>query len=735
MQIAMPTERRSRWLRPLIAACALLCAVAGQAQTAAERPRIQVEHYDITAELQPRTHRLVAQAVVKFTALEDISVASFELHNALRPTKITDAAGHVITAERISQDNAIRVALPDGLQKGQSTTLTFDYEGTLSSADDSPVQGLKLAYVGDGTSYLLYAGRWFPVVGYGTNRFTANIKLTVPSNWSVIGTGLQRTAAAAAVRPTVLPEAGQPHLVLASYAQDDQRPQLKRGRPAESKQAPAAKPSSRERTIEKKTPEREAEPSSASTKTFNLVCDTPSFPGTIIAGQFVETTSNAAGLNLHLFFKAAHKDLATQYSDTAVKEFQYYAAQFGPPLSNTLHIVELPDDTVPVAWAPEIAAIASHSLLGKVNYRLLANTIAHQWFGVTISPATKSDWWLSDGFARYEQARYVEYAAGRTAFEEAIKDLEVGALAYDTVPLAQIGRYDTFSPEFQSLTTDKGAIVLNMLRWVLGDNAFDKTVQQFVKQNRGKPVGVADLRKIAEANYGEQLTWFFSQWLDSTGAPEFKTKYTVYRLGNGKGFKVVGEIDQDLDLFRMPVELKIETDGQSEDKRIEVVGTNSAFQVETFGRPRRVIVDPDNRVLKNSADLRTRASILRGQGLVEQGDLAGALQEFQKSLDSNKNSSLAHYRIAEVFFLQHNFQAAANEYREALNGDGEPRWTEVWSHIQLGKIFDITGQRERATNEYRQALQTNDDTQGAMEEARKYLQAPYSQEAGSSNGI
>ena len=47
----------------------------------------------------------------------------------------------------------------------------------------------------------------------------------------------------------------------------------------------------------------------------------------------------------------------------------------------------------------------------------------------------------------------------------------------------------------------------------------------------------------------------------------------------------------------------------------------------------------------------------------------------------------------------------------------------MWSHIQLGKIFDVTGQRERATNEYRQALQTNETTQGAMDEARKYLQA------------
>ena len=87
-----------------------------------------------------------------------------------------------------------------------------------------------------------------------------------------------------------------------------------------------------------------------------------------------------------------------------------------------------------------------------------------------------------------------------------------------------------------------------------------------------------DFRAIAEKNYGDQLTWFFSQWLDSTGAPEFKVKYTTYRLGGnccqeaqGKqerspGFRVTGEISQDLDLFRMPVDLRIDTDGKTENQ-------------------------------------------------------------------------------------------------------------------------------------------------------------------------
>jgi aminopeptidase N len=641
---------------------------------AADKLRLRVDNYQIDVDITPHTHKLSARAKVKFTALENLNVATFELNNDLRVTTVTDDAGKLLSAERVTQDSTVRVQLARDLAKDSSATLTFDYEGTLDSADNSPVPGLKMASVSDDTSYLLYAGRWFPVNGYGTNRFTSTINVTVPSHMVVIGSGKETSASA-------------------------------------SKQ-PAGR--------------------SESTKTSSFVWDKPSFPGTIVAGAFQEFKSNEAGIDLHVFFKPTHQNSGTQYTETALKEFTYFETLYGPALSTTLKVVEIPDDTVPSAWAPEIAAVASRAITEKVNYRLLANTIAHQWWGVSVSPATRDDWWLSDGFARYSEARYVEQAAGQAGLEEVVKDMSVGALAYDTVPLSSASKLDLFSPEFQSLVTDKGAMILHMLRWVEGDQKYDQSMRTFASQYAGKSATQDDFRTIAEKYYGDNLAWFFSQWLDSTGAPEFKTKYAVYRLGNKcppadhcPGFRVVGQIAQDLDLFRMPVDLKIDTDGKTENKRIDVVGTNSAFTVETFGKPRRIAVDPDNRVLKNSTDVRIRASIQRGQALVQQGDFAGALSEYNKALDANKNSSLAHYRVAEVFFEQHNYQAAANAYREALNGDGEPRWTEVWSHISLGKIFDITGQRERAVAEYRQATQTNDNTQGALEEARKYLQKPF----------
>ena len=637
---------------------------------AAEKLRLRVNDYQIDAELSPHTHNISAHVKVTFTALENLSVVSFELHNALRVSKVVDDKGKPLNAERVTADSTVRVPLPNGLAKDAQTSLTFDYEGQLDSADDSPVQGLKLASISDDSSYLLYAGRWFPVNGYGINRFTATMNISVPAHLVVIGSGKETIS---------------------------------------------------------NTPPKKGTAGGAPLKTYSFTWDKPSFPGTILVGQFQEFKSDEAGMDLHVFFQPVHQNLGASYAETAVKEFTYFITLYGTPPSSKLNIVEIPDDTVPSAYAPEIAAIASRGITEKINYRLLANTIAHQWWGVSVSPDSRDDWWLADGFARYSEALYVENAAGSAGLEEAVKDMSVGALAYDTVPLSSVGKLDVFSPEFQSLVTDKGAMILHMLRWVLGDAKFNQVMRTFATEYAGKSANLDEFKAICEKSYGDQLTWFFSQWLDSTGAPEFKSKYTVYRLGNGKGFRVVGEISQDLDLFRMPVQLKIDTDGKTEVKRIDVVGTNSPFSIETFGKPRRVQIDPDNRVLKNSSEIKLRASIMRGQALVQQGDMAGALTEYNKALEVNKNSSLAHYRVAEVFFEQKNYQAAANAYREALNGDGEPRWTEVWSHIRLGNIFDITGQRERATNEYRQALQTNDNTQGAQEEARKYLQKPYEQ--------
>jgi len=626
---------------------------------AAERSNINITGYVIDAQLDPAEHTLKATAKVTFTATDTVSTAIFELHNALKIDSVVDEQHHPLSGER-GPNATISVALPVPLSKGAAATFTFVYSGTLSGTEESPVEGLKVAAIEDPITYLLYAARWFPIVGYLTDRFTAEIHVTIPAGYRVIGSG----------------SSGSPH-------------------------------------------------SGSGGMEYSFNWTKASFPGTIIAGKFEDPMVVAGSPNVKVYLTAAHKQSGADYAQTANKEFDFFGETFGEGPSHLLNVVELPDDTLPAYWAPEIAAIAGARIADRNNYRLLANTMARQWWGCMVSPATLNDAWITNGMSRYGELMYVEKNSGQTALQAAVIDISASALAYDTAPLTSTGRLDPFTPQFQSMTLDKGGMVFHMLRWEVGDDNFNKTLRAIVTQYAEKPIRTRDVERIAEQESQQQLTAFFAQWLDGTGAPQFVDKYTVYRLGNNKGFRTIGEIGQDLDLFNMPVELRVETEGKTEMKRVDVVGTSSQYVVDTFGRPRHISIDPDNWVLKNTPDMQVRIAILRGQQLVAEGDTPGALAEYQKALTANPNSSLASYRIGEVLFNQRNYQAAANAYRDALRGDDEPKWTEVWSHIALGKIFDVTGQRERAVNEYRQAVQTNDNTQGAVNEARKYLQQPY----------
>jgi tetratricopeptide (TPR) repeat protein len=115
------------------------------------------------------------------------------------------------------------------------------------------------------------------------------------------------------------------------------------------------------------------------------------------------------------------------------------------------------------------------------------------------------------------------------------------------------------------------------------------------------------------------------------------------------------------------------------------------------------------------------------------------LEECQAAIKANLRSSLPHYRLGEIFFNMENpvacnsehplpckyYQSAVNEFRKALNGDHDPKWIDVWSHIDVGKIFDLTGQHERALVQYRLARQTKDNTRSAQDEAAKYTASPF----------
>jgi len=166
----------------------MLLLPGARAQT--ESPRLIVTRYTIDAELFPSVHMLSAKARIDFVPQADLTALNFDLHSSLRVEKVTDAGGAEVHFRQ--EGLAFQAAFFNPLPKDKPSFITVTYGGTLATADGSPVENLKLAYVGPEGSYLLYAARWFPVVNYEVNRFAATMRITVPSEETVIASGKAR---------------------------------------------------------------------------------------------------------------------------------------------------------------------------------------------------------------------------------------------------------------------------------------------------------------------------------------------------------------------------------------------------------------------------------------------------------------------------------------------------------------------------------------------------------------
>jgi tetratricopeptide (TPR) repeat protein len=448
----------------------------------------------------------------------------------------------------------------------------------------------------------------------------------------------------------------------------------------------------------------------------------PGFHGSLALMKGTPRRISAEGVSTDMWFLGEHQAAAPAFGEATARVMTFLTSLYGLPPQRNLTLVETADGAPNGYSAPGMLFLAPVAIQTPPSERLLANQISRQWLGGLVAPVNRNHIWIVNGLARYSELLYMEQAKGES-IDLDLRDLYVDALTVTDAPVRQAARYEDYSPEYFAVTGAKGAATYHMLRWLMGDEAFKKLLKALPEQFATKPASTDDVRKLAENLSGQALQGFFIQWLESTGAPEFRLEYTIYRTR--KGFRVMGKIQQDLDTFRMPVELRIDTEGTPEFKRVDVVGPATDFSVETFGKPKKVTVDPAGRMLRLSPEMRVAVAVRKGEQFTEIGEYNSALSELQKALEVKRSSSLAHYRVAEVFFLQGNYQSAANEFREALNGDLDPKWIEVWSHLKLGNIFDITQQRERAVNEYTLAVRTKDNTQGAQEEAARFIKAAY----------
>ncbi len=233
------------------------------------------------------------------------------------------------------------------------------------------------------------------------------------------------------------------------------------------------------------------------------------------------------------------------------------------------------------------------------NESLLAHEIAHQWFGDAV---TEADWrhlWLSEGFATYFASLYLESVYGRGRLQAEMDQARDLALAFQ--------RWNPAAPLVDTTVTDpnellnantykKGAWVLHMLRYALGDEAFRQSVQAFYRAYRNGNALTEDFQRVAEEVSGQDLDWFFRQWVYESGYPRLSGAWRYDATGKRLTI-TLKQTQPGGRLFRMPVEVAIDTGAAT---RLEVMNIGEEHQTFSFplaAPPRSVTLDPNDWLL------------------------------------------------------------------------------------------------------------------------------------------
>ncbi len=647
----------------LILALGPLGAMAQARRGRPAPPRIDVEHYELKAELDPAAHELKAAAAMRLRLLEATDLIVLQLSENLSVSKVLNPEGIEL---EFGQDEfgpgELTVRFPRMLEAGSSVSLTVEYRGGFDRDRYSRnyTRDESSSYIGDDGSYLLYQSKWFPLNDFFSDYATAEIEITVPLGITVIGPG-------------------------------EQLPVVTRG----------------------------------ITESFGWSARRAILPNSIVAGRYFEKSVTHGEIEVACFVRQEHLEAIQAHAETLAKILEFYRSRFGPTAAGgRFRLVEV-DDRLAQQHGSLGTIFITRSEISQPNppARELARRAAYQWWQETAGRRSANNLWLAEGLSYLSAALYLGQAGGPAALKEELDQLAVLGLKFESKSAISEGLGLGYRTEaFESVVAGKGAWVLNMLRQLLGDKPFAELLQEYLKE-AGPQGRSVDFQALAERKYGKELRWFFGQWVDSTGVPTFDADYVIYKTRDG--FRVSGSIRQDRDLFRMPLEVEIETRDGTERGTFELSGLATPFDIETFAMPKRVILDPDNRILRDSKALQTSVQLSLGNDLKKKQNFIEAIRAYEKALEINPLKSLAHFRLAEVFFEQFNYQAAANSFRDALNGDKDPAWIEVWCYIYLGKIYDILGQRQRAMAEYTKAINTKDETDGAQEEAKKYLEEPF----------
>ena len=153
----------------------------------------------------------------------------------------------------------------------------------------------------------------------------------------------------------------------------------------------------------------------------------------------------------------------------------------------------------------------------------LAHELVHMWFGDAVGYREWREVWLSEGFASYF-GPWLHAETGGLSLQQAMASMRERWAASEEGRTKSI-RDDHFAHPDQALNSNtypKAAWVLHMLRGEVGDDAFFAALKEYVAEYRGTSIATSEFIASMERVTGQELTWFFSQWLDRVGCPELR---------------------------------------------------------------------------------------------------------------------------------------------------------------------------------------------------------------------
>ncbi|MBL7014454.1 MAG: M1 family metallopeptidase [Candidatus Marinimicrobia bacterium] len=231
---------------------------------------------------------------------------------------------------------------------------------------------------------------------------------------------------------------------------------------------------------------------------------------------------------------------------------------------------------------------------------LVAHELAHQWYGDLLTTRNWAHIWLNEGFATFFSRQYREHNLGYDEGEY-IRYGEIRAFKgndrWNRRPTVY-NRYHLPMELFDSHVYAKGSLILNMLKDILSEDIFWDAIKHYTRENQFKNVETPDLKKAIEETTGQNLEWFFNQWVYNPGYPEYDISWNYNRRT-----KMV-EIDiaqiQDLtnnSLFKMPIIILIDN-GKIQRERIWVDGKITEIQIPSETYPKMVLFDEGNSIPK-----------------------------------------------------------------------------------------------------------------------------------------